>query len=92
MGTRSPGDGRHLAYRDGLAPHVKELADTDESSFVEFENHLGEVWSVAWRGGAWLVAGAGGGRTQDFNLDSVLRWAGDQLVKAPAAAPPRSAA
>lgn len=91
-GPRSPGDGRHLAYWDGLALRLKERAGTDENSFVGFENHLGEVWNVAWRGGAWIVAGAGGGRTQDFNLDSVLRRAGDRLVKAPAAAPPRSAA
>jgi hypothetical protein len=75
----------HLAYRDVLAFNLKELANTDETSFVEFENRLGEVWNVVWHNGTWLVTGADDSgaepRARTLGLDDVLAFTAVQLEK-----------
>jgi hypothetical protein len=85
MRTSTPGDGMHLAYRDVLAFNLKELANTDESSFVEFENRLSEVWNVVWRDGTWLATSADDSgaepRTRTLSLDDALEFAAAQLEK-----------
>jgi hypothetical protein len=85
MRTSTPGNGMHLAYRDVLAFNLKELANTDETSFVEFENRLGEVWNVVWHNGTWLVTGADDSgaepRARTLGLDDVLAFTAVQLEK-----------
>lgn len=59
--THSPGSKRFIARRPELAYNLAELSDTDDTSFVEFENRLGEVWPVTWRDGLWHVADGAAG-------------------------------
>lgn len=85
MQTSSPSDDLYIAYRNVLEFNLKELANTDETSFVEFENHLGEAWIVFWRDGAWRIIAAEDNPTepqvQTFDLGSLLEFTAAQLEK-----------
>lgn len=78
MRNRTLGNGRKLTDRGVLAHNLTELAGTDASSFVEFENRFGAVWTVTWRDDGWHVAGDDR-RERIFDLDGMLDFARDAL-------------
>lgn len=54
--SRTRGTERKISTRDMYLRYLADLENTDENSFVEFENRLGEAWHVTWHDGLWHAA------------------------------------